>query len=566
MGAAHVEHEVKLEAGVGFFVPDFEGIAPGVLAEAMPDARLQAVYFDTPDLRLMRNGITVRYRHDRQAGATGERGWTLKLPAPFDGKGSVRKELTWSGGRSAPPRPATNLVRALSRGQDLGPVARLDTLRRRTLLTDSVGGALLEIDDDIVSVMDGRRLAARFREVEVEVVGSADLLDAVVERLREVGAVPGDDRPKVVRALGRRATAPPDVVVPALGPEASVREVIGAAIAAAYTRLVDHDPGVRLDEDPEDVHQARVATRRLRSDLRTFAGLLDDAWTGPVSKELGWLARALGAVRDADVLGHRLAARVGDLAACDQATAEPLLRRLAAERKSARRDLRIVMDSDRYLALLDTLVGGALDPPVGDRAGRPRVEVGQAVNGRAAPAEGGDAGPGEEGAAGPEEDGGGGPGEEGGAGTEEDGGGGPAVDGSVPAIDLVARLVRPPWRKLDRAVGHLGDDPADESLHEVRILAKRLRYACEAVAPVAGKAALRSAKDAAGLQSVLGDHHDAVVAEGWLRAAARQNGGARSVVTGQLIAGERLAQQEARRQWRRRWKSLSNKRRRQWFR
>ncbi|HWG74634.1 MAG TPA: CYTH and CHAD domain-containing protein [Acidimicrobiales bacterium] len=530
--SAHVEHEVKLEAGVGFSVPDFEGIAPGVLAEAMPDARLQAVYYDTPDLRLMRNGITLRYRQDRQAAGTGERGWTLKLRAPPDGKGLVRKELTWAGGRTAPPRPAADLVRALSHGRCLGPVARLVTLRRRTLLTDAAGGALLEVDDDIVSVMDGRRLAARFREVEVEVVGSADLLDAVVERLRDAGAVPGDDRPKVVRALGRRATAPPDVVVPALGSEASVKEMIGAAIAAGYTRLVDHDPGVRLDEDPEDVHQARVATRRLRSDLRSFARLLDDAWTRTVREELGWLARALGAVRDADVLGDRLAGRVGDLAACDRAAAEPLLRRLAAQRKVARRDLRTAMDSDRYLALLDTLVVGALDPPVGLRGA-------------------GEAG------CGPEVDAGGAP---------EVEGGGPAVDGSAPAIEMVPRLVRPPWRNLDKAVGDLGDDPADDALHEVRIMAKRLRYACEAVAPVAGKAARRTAKDAAALQSVLGDHHDAVVAEGWLRAAARQDGGARSVVTGQLIAGERRVQDDARRQWRRPWRALADKHRRDWFR
>ena len=65
-----------------------------------------------------------------------------------------------------------NLVRAYRRTATLVPVARLVTHRRRAVLSGRLGEPLLEIDDDVVSVMDGRRLAARFREVEVEVVGA----------------------------------------------------------------------------------------------------------------------------------------------------------------------------------------------------------------------------------------------------------------------------------------------------------------------------------------------------------------------------------------------------------
>ena len=67
------------------------------------------------------------------------------------------------------------------------------------------------------------------------------------------------------------------------------------------------------------------------------------------------------------------------------------------------------------------------------------------------------------------------------------------------------------------AVKKLGDPPTDEDLHSVRIGAKRCRYAAEAVAPTIGKRARTFARAAADLQQVLGDHHDAVVAEGWLR-------------------------------------------------
>jgi hypothetical protein len=160
------------------------------------------------------------------------------------------------------------------------------------MLCGRSGEPLLEVDDDVVSVMDGRRLAARFREVEVEVVGSAPdfLMDVVVARLGEAGAIAGDGRSKVVRAIGPRALEPADVIPVPVDKSSSIGEVVRAAIAHGYLRLVGHDLGVRLDEDPEDVHQARVATRRLRSDLRTFR-----TKTPKMSTRPGW--RPAGCVR-----------------------------------------------------------------------------------------------------------------------------------------------------------------------------------------------------------------------------------------------------------------------------
>src|SRR5205814_9825308 len=93
--------------------------------------------------------------------------------------------------------------------------------------------------------------------------------------------------------------------------------VVRHAIATAVIRLLRHDAVVRLDEDPEGVHQARVATRRLRSDLRTFASLLEPAWVAALTEELKWLAEHLGAARDADVLLARLTDRVNLLEGAD---------------------------------------------------------------------------------------------------------------------------------------------------------------------------------------------------------------------------------------------------------
>jgi CHAD domain-containing protein len=82
----------------------------------------------------------------------------------------------------------------------------------------------------------------------------------------------------------------------------------------------------------------------------------------------------------------------------------------------------------------------------------------------------------------------------------------------------LTRLARKPWKKLKRDHAALGADPADATLHALRIRAKRVRYAAEAVAgAVGGDAPQRFADAVAGVQEVLGDHQDAVVAQAWLR-------------------------------------------------
>ena len=586
-----LEREVKLEAGVGFRIPDLDGLYPGITAQVLPEQHLNAVYVDTPDLRLVRAGLTLRHRSERSASsAPGE--WTLKLPEQSSEPGLSRREINWPGKWGAVPAEIAGLVRAYRRGAGLGPIARLVTQRRRALLSGRLGEPLLEIDDDVVSVMDGRRLAARFREVEVEVVGAVppSLLHATVARLEEAGAVAGDARPKLVRAIGFRAAEPADVTPVLIKRTAPMSEVIRAAIAQGYLRLLAHDLGVRLDEDPEDVHQARVATRRLRSDLRTFREFLPDDWAQETRAELGWVAEALGRARDADVLLERLQHEVDTLDGRDAIAAAGLIGKLVAEREQARDHLMVVFDSDRYGALLDRLVvaarelpalkassetdqpGPAAAPPA---AAYPRARGRRTPGRRTPPPPSSAAAP--LGAASP-----------------------PAPLGRPPPRSAVTRLpprrpgppptsplrrprlttpsgprrpgpksgaavVSGPWRHLARAVSALGVEPADEALHEVRIRAKRLRYACEAVAEVVGQPATQLARSAADLQGVLGDFHDAVVAEDWLRSASATATPAQSLAAGQLIARQRDDAARARAGWHDSWKRLSRKKQRAWL-
>ncbi|HKO83843.1 MAG TPA: CHAD domain-containing protein, partial [Actinomycetota bacterium] len=95
--------------------------------------------------------------------------------------------------------------------------------------------------------------------------------------------------------------------------------------------------------------------------------------------------------------------------------------------------------------------------------------------------------------------------------------------------------------------------------------AKRARYAAEAVEPVIGKPAEDYADAVADLQSVLGDHQDAVVGEAWLREAA---GSARrdvALVAGQLIAAERASAADTRGRWPKVWKAANRKKLRAWL-
>lgn len=206
----------------------------------------------------------------------------------------------------------------------------------------------------------------------------------------------------------------------------------------------------------------RVASRRLRSALRTYRPLLDAGATDPVRDELRWLANLLGVVRDAQVLQRRLTDLATDLAG------EPgigTVRRrvdleLCARRDSACAELAAALDSDRYQRLVHRLRAVAADPPTTPAA------TGRAI--RALP---------------------------------------DLVRTAAVRVDVRARAVRRAGTSRER----------NASLHEVRKAAKRARYAAEAATPVLGKPARRVAARMRQVQAVLGEHQDSVVAGSLLR-------------------------------------------------
>ncbi|MFJ8211539.1 CHAD domain-containing protein [Streptomyces sp. NPDC096033] len=427
-------------------VPDLTGTAGIASVRDRGSTRLDAVYYDTPGLVLAADGLTLRRRTGGE-----DAGWHLKLPV----SPGVRDEIHAPLSDTLPPDLAA-LARSRTRRSPLEPLVRLRSERHTRDLLDADGTLLAQLCTDTVRAERGKAATA-WTEVEVELADAGDpaLLDTVTDRFAEAGLRPSDAPSKLARALTATGAPPPT------RPGHAPADRTAGAHVLAYLReqrdaLVAQDPAVRRDL-PDSVHQMRVAIRRLRSALATHRKILDRAATDPVREELRWLGAELGADRDREVLLELLRARLAELP--PDLRLGPVRDRLrtwnALRRKRTRRRAVAALDSDRYLALLDSVDALLADPPLRPAASRP-------------------------------------------------------------AARQLPKAVRHDWDRLaDRIDSALALDPGEErdrALHEARKAAKRARYAAEAAVPALGKAARKQAKAAKSVQSLLGDHRDGVVA------------------------------------------------------
>ncbi|MFD5743255.1 CHAD domain-containing protein [Streptomyces massasporeus] len=435
-------------------LPDLTG-AGGIAAVVDKGvAHLDATYYDTGDERLAASSVTLR----RRTGGS-DAGWHLKFPIAPDVRDEIRAPLS-----DTLPDDLAALVRSRVRDSELLPVVRLRSARDVRHLLDADGRLLAEVSVDTVHAerLTGRGGEAQWTEVEVELADGGDpaLLDKVEKRLRKAGVRPSASSSKLARALeetapGKRRKSP------------HVRRPVTAGDhVLAYVRtqrdaIVELDPAVRRDAE-DSVHSMRVATRRMRSTFKSFGAILDRAVTDPVAAELKWLAGELGLDRDREVLTERLTAAVDEVP--DGLVRGPVIERLhswsSAEHGGARGRLLGVLDSRRYLALLDTLDALIADPPLLKAA---------------------------------------------------------AKEPHKP----VAKAVRKDFRKVSGLIGQAADlEPGtdrDVALHEARKKAKRTRYAAEAAEPVLGKPARTMVKSMKALQNLLGEHQDSVMARKALR-------------------------------------------------
>jgi hypothetical protein len=299
-------------------------------------------------------------------------GWTTKLPPEKDGGALlVRGEFTFLGeDATTPPDEAIDLIRAYVRTATLRPVVRLRTIRRLIQLLDMEDRLLAEVVDDEVSVLSGRRIAARFRELEVEITEGV-LVDPreVLERLRAAGAGAPDPTPSTNEPWGRsppasrgRGGAAHLGVDREPGPEQDARHV-GHPPPSPRRR----DPiGCRPRRGPSSARghsPPAIGPSDVPFDARSRLGRA-------AREELRWLGTVLGEARDADVLLARLRGRVEMIPATEAPGVAQVLEALQQRRKEAHTALVASISGERYVALLDRCVEAAQFPVV-----RPEADV-----------------------------------------------------------------------------------------------------------------------------------------------------------------------------------------------
>lgn len=505
----HREIEAKLAVPPEATMPDLTGLPGVAVVEDPQQFTLDAVYWDTPDLRLARARTTLR----RRTGGP-DAGWHLKVPVSAQERTELHAPL--GGADGGVPVELAAAVRAHVRAVPLTPVVVLHTERAVRRLRDPAGRVLAEVADDVVTSRSGDGgdvVIDAWREWEVELVdGDRGLLVSALELLQGAGATVPEWSSKLARALGGRLAADDGRTGREPAKAGSAGAVLRKFLRAQRDELLARDPQGRRDE-PDAVHQMRVATRELRSALATFRPLLAGTGAESLRDELGWLSGLLGAVRDAEVARERLA----ELVAAEPAdlVLGPVARRLDADRadayRAARGEVLEALDSARYFDLLDALDALVDSPPLTKAAARP-------------------------------------------------------------AADVLPARVRHEWERLARAFGAAQDAPPgprrDERLHAARKAAKRARYAAEAVVPAGGRPAETSARAAKDLQTLLGDHHDSVELRALLRrlGAAAHLDGENAFTYGRLHAIEQARAERIEDQLPAAWKRVSARRRRRWMR
>jgi CHAD domain-containing protein len=321
---------------------------PMISAMAHPPQRLIDSYLETADWRMARAGFVLRTRCRGQKDE-------INLKTTRTGEANGGRELEVSedfpaAGLAAlgPEGPVGRRVHAVAGRQPLRPVLQVRTRRIPfSLRVDGIEAAEIALDDTEIVVGNGQR-PMQLRRVAVEVIPQwVDVLEPLVRQLRSnCGLRPATLSTFEAGLLARGVVipGPPDLGPTAIGPEATLGELAYAVLRRQLTVLRVKEPGTRLGEDPEELHDMRVATRRLRAALDLFVDVL------PVRAynfrgELGWLAGVLGSVRDLDV---QLQAQAAMIEPGEEGLWADLTTLLTRERDAARAGLLAALDSARW--------------------------------------------------------------------------------------------------------------------------------------------------------------------------------------------------------------------------
>ncbi|HEV8064590.1 MAG TPA: CHAD domain-containing protein [Acidimicrobiales bacterium] len=331
---------------------------PGLEAKHDGVKRLNDGYFDTADWRIARSGHVLRAR---QRGARFEA--TLKdRAASTDG---LRRRLEVTEALASPELaafdpagPVGRRVTALVGDRKLVRVLEVRT-RRNTYSLMIHGASIGEVAlDDTVILVGSDTHRIRLQRVEVEVSPAwVEQLAPLVERLRiDCGLQPATLSKFEAGILAAGVTIPPgvDLGSTAVTPDSTIAQLAFAVLRKDAAQMLTREPGTRLGDDAEDLHQMRVATRRMRAALALFSDYLP-VRSARIREELGWLAGVLGAVRDLDIQLENLDGWTEHLSGDHQQALDELRDLLERHHVEARTRLLEALDSRRYDRLVTSL-------------------------------------------------------------------------------------------------------------------------------------------------------------------------------------------------------------------
>jgi triphosphatase len=443
------------------------GADSGVLSRGPGRTRvLSDSYLDTEDWRLFRAGLSLRVRRRGRDAET-----TLKSLAPRGDGPLRRRELTEaidvSGGDAiqGSDGPVGGRIRAVVGPQPLRQALQIRTRRHAIplLLHDAVV-AEVALDRSLIPVGPGQE-PIRLRRVEVEVVRDEGRQPVrnLVRDIREACALRDSTGSKLEVALLAAGHTPPEL--PDMGPTdvdttSSLGELAFAILRRHFAAMLAHEPGTRLGEDPEQLHDMRVATRRLRAALSMFSHGLP-VRAARFREELGWMAGLLGNVRDLDVQLGELDA----LAPKRRSDLEPVVAVLGHRRELARRAMLGGFDSARYRRLVAGFTVFLLHGPLR------RSSLSRA-----------------------------------------------------PAVALAPDVAARRYRRMRRKGDGLSRRSSAGAFHRVRIRCKRLRYCLEFFGDLYPDSAPGMVRSLVKVQDLLGAHQDAVVAMDHLGALVDEEG------------------------------------------
>ena len=247
---------------------------------------------------------------------------------------------------------------------------------------------------------------------------------------------------------------------PGIEPEDELAEAGRKVMGYHFAQMLLHEAGTRLGEDIEELHDMRVATRRMRAAFEVFGEAFDRKAVKTHLKGLRATGRALGRVRDLDVFMEKAQQYLESVPQEERSGLDPLLSLWELERQEDREKMLAYLDSEEYSTFKRKFLKFVSTPGMGAKK----------------------------------------------------------VDPSIPnRVNLITPILVYTRLAAVRSYGPLLKSATIEQLHALRIEFKKLRYTVEFFSEVLGKETKDLITDIKKLQDHLGDLNDADVACSILR-------------------------------------------------